>query len=92
MIWFLNMAQVIPKTADNLNRDFVQTGVTMTIGSVSGIENMMIQSATSMKGNQVEMELQVAIIKQTLDQQNNAGEALVKMIWQGLGQNIDIQA
>ena len=52
----------------------------MTIGSVSGIENMMIQSATSMKGNQVEMELQVAIIKQTLDQQNNAGEALEKMI------------
>jgi hypothetical protein len=64
----------------------------MTIGSVSGIENMMIQSATSMKGNQVEMELQVAIIKQTLDQQNNAGEALVKMIWQGLGQNMDIRA
>lgn len=64
----------------------------MSISSLSGIDSVIVNSASNLKGSQVKLALQTAVLKQTLDQQKAAGEALVKMISQGIGQNIDLQA
>jgi hypothetical protein len=52
----------------------------MNVSGVSGISNYLIQQATAMKGEQVQQAIGTAVLKQTMDQQQAAGQALIEMI------------
>ena len=69
----------------------------MTISGMSDINSTIIQQASGMKSAEVQQKIEAAVLKQTLDQQQMEGEALVKMIQaspsaEGTGQLVDILA
>jgi hypothetical protein len=67
----------------------------MSISGVSDITSSLSQQASLMQGNKVQQQIGVAILKQTMDQQKTAGEAIVKMIQNGPGSPgslVDIRA
>jgi hypothetical protein len=67
----------------------------MSAVSSSGLSSFLPQQAAALKGNQIQMQVQVAVMKQTMDQSKAAGEALVKMIQSannGLGGHYDVRA
>jgi hypothetical protein len=53
---------------------------TMNVSAVSDLPNFMAQQATDLKGAQVQQAIQASVLKQTLDQDKAAGEAIVRMI------------
>jgi hypothetical protein len=55
----------------------------MGVGAVSDINSQLIQTATSMAGGRVQQEISSAVLKGILDQQKNAGQAIVQMIQNG---------
>jgi hypothetical protein len=68
----------------------------MDISGVSDLSGYLIQQGTGAKGAQVQQAIQVAVLKQTMDQQKIAGQALVEMIEStpspdGLGNHVDIR-
>jgi hypothetical protein len=55
----------------------------MGVGAVGDISSSLIQQATSMASNNINMEISTAVLKKVLDQQNAAGQAIVQMIQNG---------
>jgi len=63
----------------------------------ASFSNYLVDTATSLKSSQIQMQIGVAVLKQTLDQQDLQAQALLKMIRQsssleGTGQIIDRSA
>ncbi len=55
----------------------------MNITSIASFPNFLAQEGSQLKGSQMQQAIQVAVLKQTMDQQKAAGEALVQMIQSG---------
>ena len=69
----------------------------MNVTAVSDFSNYLPNLATGMKSNQVQGEIQVAVLKSVLDNQKTTGEALVQMIQASsispdLGNAVDLRA
>ena len=63
----------------------------MSITGVSDVSSFLIQEASSMKGTKVQQEIQVAVLKQTMNQQKEAGEAIVRTLQDSaMGSQVDI--
>ncbi len=54
----------------------------MQIAPVTDLSSDLAETATALKSSQVQTAIRVAVLKQTLDQQKLAGDALVKMLSQ----------
>jgi hypothetical protein len=52
----------------------------MDISGVSSFSNGLAGQATGMKANQVQQAIQVSVLKQTMDQQKAAADAVVRML------------
>ncbi len=71
--------------------------ITMNVNSVADLSSYLPQLATSSKSDQVQGQIQVAVLKSIMNQQKSAGEDVVEMIQASsispeLGQNIDLRA
>jgi hypothetical protein len=70
----------------------------MGIGAVSNdMSSGLMQQATNMAGAKVQDQVAVSVLKGILDQQKNAGQAIVQMIQNGpslngTGKIIDVRA
>jgi len=59
----------------------------MQITGIADLSSYLIHQAAALTSQQVHRQIQVAVLKQALDQQNAAGEAVVRLINSGPGQN-----
>jgi hypothetical protein len=59
----------------------------MQVSGVTDLTTYLIQQAVANSGQQVHQRIQVAVLKQALDQQKVAGEAVVRLINSTPGQN-----
>lgn len=67
----------------------------MQVSGVSSTSDYYASSATRMKGAEVQAQIQVSVMKKMLDQQEIAGQALVRMIQSAPGapgSRVDIRA
>lgn len=67
----------------------------MNVASASGLPDYVLQQAMTSSSDHNQLTLGVAILKQTLNQQEESGAALVRMIQnssvsQGIGGRIDV--
>jgi hypothetical protein len=63
--------QLFKKPVDNID---------MNISAISSSTNSLLDLAVNTKATKITQDFSVAILKQTLDQQQQIGEALVKMM------------
>ena len=69
----------------------------MNITGVSDLSTALASQATTMKASQVEQAIGTAVLKQTMDQNKAAGEAVVRMLQDNptplaVGGNVDVNA
>jgi hypothetical protein len=63
----------------------------MNISAVSNMSSYIINKATAMTVDKVQSQIQTAVLKQALDMQKTEGEALVRMIEDGVGGQLDVR-